>query len=227
MKLTSAHAYSSGAAGTAVQHFGPRYAGEVYERGYRAANFISLVCLPPLLAIATIVALASHSIADPAEAARVAVVTSFFIALAPVLYIVYLLKSGKIAGGADLALKNERWRPYMVSIGSAVVGFLVLMWLSAPQSLVLLTLCYAVNSTVMAVITQRWKISAHAAGAALPATALVSVFGAAALAFAVIVPVVCWARVRVHMHTVAQVTAGALLGCVLTLLQIALLSPRF
>ena len=94
-------------------------------------------------------------------------------------------------------------------------------------SIVLLTLCYAINTTVMAVITQRWKISAHAAGAALPATALFAAFGTAALAFAVVVPMVCWARVRVKMHTVWQVTAGALLGWALTWLQLSVLAPRF
>jgi membrane-associated phospholipid phosphatase len=219
MKLTETSAQA------ALAHFGPLYAEEVTERGYRVAQFISVVALPPLLAIATIVAMASHAIADPVEAARVALVSSFFIAIAPVLYIAFLLRTNRVAGGVDLALKEERWRPYLVGIGSCILGFLVLMRLSAPHSILLLTMCYAVNTAVMALITQRWKISAHAAGAALPATALVAVFGAAALAFAVIVPVVCWARVRVHMHTVAQVSAGAVIGSLLTWLQLTLLAP--
>jgi membrane-associated phospholipid phosphatase len=200
---------------------------EMMARGYRAAQIISIVGLPPLLAIATIIALSSHFIADPAEAIRVALISSFFIAVAPVLYIVYLLRRNKISGGAELQHREERWRPYLVGIGSCIVGFIVLNQLHAPRSILLLTLCYAINTTVMAVITQRWKISAHAAGAALPATALYAVFGTGALAFAVVVPMVCWARVRVKMHTVWQVTAGALLGSALTWLQLSLLAPRF
>lgn len=218
---------SSAGGRTIVATYGQFSEEEVLARGYRAAQIISIVALPPMLAIVTIIALSSSAIADPLEAARVAFVSSFFIAIAPVLYIAYLLRGQKISGGMDLAHKEERWRPYLVGILSSLLGFLVLLWLHAPQSLVLLTLCYTVNSTVMAIITQRWKISAHAAGAALPATALVNVFGAAALAFAVVVPVVCWARVRVKMHTVWQVSAGALLGATLTWLQLALLSPRF
>ena len=215
------------AAGAAVATYGSFTEEEMMARSYRAAQIISIVGLPPMLAIGTIIALSSQSIADPAEATRVALVSSFFIAIAPVLYIVYLLRSNKIAGGADLQHREERWRPYLVGIGSCLVGFLVLMRLHAPQSIVLLTLCYAINTTVMAVITQRWKISAHAAGAALPATALYAAFGTAALAFAVVVPVVCWARVRVKMHTVWQVSAGAVLGSALTWLQLTLLGPRF
>ena len=215
------------AAGAAVATYGSFTEEEMMARGYRAAQIISIVGLPPLLAIATIVALSSNAISDPAEALRVAVISSFFIAIAPVLYIVYLLRSNKISGGADLQHREERWRPYMVGIGSCVLGFLVLLQLQAPQSILLLTLCYAINTSVMAVITQRWKISAHAAGAALPATALYAVFGTGALAFALVVPMVCWARVRVKMHTVWQVTAGALIGSALTWLQLSVLAPRF
>jgi hypothetical protein len=190
------------------------------------AHVLSMVFLPPLLAIGTLVALSSHYIADPGEAARVALISSFFIAIAPCLYVAYLLKRNKVRGGVDLVLKEERLRPYLVGAGSCLLGLLVLLRLSAPQSVTVLALCYAVNAVVMAVITQRWKISAHAAGAAMPLMALLSAYGAAALPLAVVVPVVCWARVKAQMHTVAQVCAGALLGGVITWLQISLLMSR-
>jgi membrane-associated phospholipid phosphatase len=196
-------------------------------RGLLLAHIISMVCLPPLLAIATLVALSSHYLPDPREAAQVAVVGSFFIGVAPCLYVAYLLKSHKINGGVDLELREERLRPYLVGAGSCFLGLLVLVRLSAPESVTVLPLCYAVNTIVMAAITQRWKISAHAAGTTLPLTVLLNAFGAAALPLAVIVPVVCWARVRAQMHTVAQVCAGALLGFLLTWVQLTLLEPRF
>lgn len=214
-------------------HRGPLY-DQVFEiepatagRGLLLAQIISLVCLPPLLAIVTLVVLSSHMIADSRQAARVAGTASFFTSIAPALYITYLLKSKKVAGGVDLALKEERLRPYLVAVASSLLGLPVLWRLNAPPVIGVLTLCYAVNSLVMAIITQRWKISAHAAGAAMPLTALLASFGGAALPFMVIVPVVCWARVRARMHTVAQVCAGALLGFTLTWVQFALLTSRF
>lgn len=201
--------------------------GHAVERGLLLAQVISLVCLPPLLAIGTLIALSSHFIAEPGAAARVAIVSSFFIAIAPAGYIAYLLKRHKINGGVDLALREERLRPYLVGATSCLLGLVVLLRLSAPQPVTVLTLCYGVNALVMAAITRRWKISAHAAGAAMPFTALLSAFGAAALPFVVVIPVVCWARVRAQMHTVAQVCAGSVLGFLMTWLQIAILSPRF
>ena len=195
--------------------------------GARLAQVISIVCLPPLMAIATIVALSSHAIADPAEAARVALVSTIFVAVIPCAYVAYLLRGGKIDGGLDLALREERLRPYLVGAASNILGLLALVLLSAPQTVSLLVLAYATNSLLMAAITQRWKISAHAAGTAMPLTALISAFGAGALPLAVIVPVVCWARVRARMHTVAQVAAGALLGFSMTWAELAILAPRF
>jgi membrane-associated phospholipid phosphatase len=194
--------------------------------GARLAQIISIVCLPPLLAIGTIVALSSHAIADPGEAALVALVSSFFIAVVPCLYVAYLLRSHKIDGGVDLALREERLRPYLVGAASSILGLLALARLSAPQTGTFLALAYATNALAMAAITQRWKISAHAAGATMPLTALISAFGAAALPLAVIVPMVCWARVRAQMHTVAQVCAGALLGFAMTWIELAVVAPR-
>jgi hypothetical protein len=192
----------------------------------RLARIISFVCLPPLLATGTIIALCSHAIADPAEAAQVALVSSFFVAIVPCAYVAYLLRGQKINGGVDLALREERLRPYLVGAASSILGLLALVRLSAPLSVTLLSLAYGINTLVMAAITQRWKISAHAAGAAMPLTALVSAFGAGALPLAVIVPMVCWARVRAQMHTVAQVCAGALLGFAMTWAELAILAPR-
>lgn len=194
--------------------------------GARLAHIISIVCLPPLLAIATIVALCLHAIPDPAEAARVALVTSFFVAILPCIYVAYLLRSHKIGGGLDLALREERLRPYLVGAASNIVGLVALARLSAPQTVTLLTLAYGSNALVMAAITQRWKISAHAAGVAMPLTALINAFGTPALPLAVLVPVVCWARVRARMHSVAQVCAGAILGLTMTWVELILIAPR-
>ena len=201
-------------------------ADEQIARSLLLAHVISMVFLPPLLAIGAIVAMTSHYVTDPAEAARISLSASFFVAIAPAAYVAYLLKRNKINGGVDLVLKEERLRPYLVGAGSCLLGLLVLVWLSAPQSVTALALAYGLNAVVMAVITQRWKISAHAAGAAMPLTALFAVFGAAMLPLLAIIPVVCWARVKANMHTVAQVCAGTLLGLGMTWLEFALLVGR-
>ena len=90
---------------------------------------------------------------------------------------------------------------------SNILGLLALVLLSAPQTVSLLLLAYATNSLLMAPSPSAGR-SPPTRRTAMPLTALISAFGAGALPLAVIVPVVCWARVRAQMHTVARVAPG-------------------
>ena len=65
---------------------------------------------------------------------------------------------------------------------------------------------------IVTVINQVWKLSVHAAVSAVAATVLTIVFGPWALALSALVVAICWSRVRLGDHTVAQVSAGAIAG---------------
>lgn len=192
----------------------------------RLARVISVLLLPPLVAIATLTVISYALLPDPLAAARVLLVSSFFVAIVPSLYIMYLLRRQRVQGGIDLVLREERVRPYLVGASSCLAGAVVLVRLAAPTSVVALAACYFANTLVVAAITRRWKISAHAAGTALPATVLVGIFGPSALPAFLLVPLVCWARVRQHVHSVAQVIAGAALGFAMTWVEWFVILPR-
>lgn len=192
----------------------------------RLAHVVSILLLPPFVAIVTLGIISYSLLADASAAARVLLVSSFFVAVVPSLYIAYLLRRRRVQGGIDLVLREERLRPYLVGASSCLAGVVVLVRLAAPTSVVAFAACYFANSLVMAAISRRWKISAHAAGAALPATALVGIFGPQALPALLLVPLVCWARVRQHVHSVAQVVAGAALGFGMTWLEWFVILPK-
>ena len=150
--------------------------------------------------------LSSHAIADPAEAGAGGPRLYDLRRRHPLRLRGVPAAGGKIDGGLDLSLREERLRPYLVG-ASNILGLLALVLLSAPQTVSLLLLAYATNSAhgrhhpALEDLRPRRRD-----GDAL--TALISAFGAGALPLAVIVPVVCWARVRAQMHTVAQVARG-------------------
>lgn len=192
----------------------------------RAARLISLILMPPLVAVAALVALSSYLIAEPLPAMRVMVVSSLFMAVVPSLYIASLLRRQVIHGGIDLVLAQERLRPYVVSAISCTAGAVILILLAAPAFIWALALTYALAAVLMAIITPHWKISMHAAGTAMPAAALLSVFGSRALPAVLVVPLVCWARVHARMHTVTQVVAGAALGGLIVWLNLTVFLPR-
>ena len=193
---------------------------------HRWAKLIGIIFMPPLVAIGTLVVLSAYLVADPLVAARTALVSALFMAIIPTGYIGWLIRRQRIRGGIELVITEERLRPYLVCTLSCAIGTVVLIRLSAPQHIWALALGYVLLGVLMAAITQHWKISMHAAGSALPTTALLSVLGPTALPGILIVPLVCWARVRASQHTVPQVAGGTLLGSLVAWLDFALILPR-
>ena len=67
-----------------------------------------------------------------------------------------------------------------------------------------------------AIITQFWKISGHAMGAALATGIIIVTYGWCWWPVLLIVPLVGWARVVRGDHTIAQVIAGAAYSWIIT-----------
>jgi membrane-associated phospholipid phosphatase len=97
-------------------------------------------------------------------------------------------------------------------MGSVAAGLVVLVAAGAPR---LLTgyLAFMLGSVaVLAAITFVWKISIHCAVASGSVAILALSFGPLVLLGYVLVALLCWARVELGDHTVAQVIAGSVLG---------------
>jgi membrane-associated phospholipid phosphatase len=174
------------------------------------------------VAIATFSVVSIHLADSSLDALLFAAVSSVFIAILPVGYIAWLVSRERIQGGIDLQYRQERQAPYLIAAASSGVGDAALWAVGAPGLMVVLATLYSAIAVVMAIINRRWKISAHAAGAGIGLGAMVSSFGAAALPLAILLPAVCWARVRIDMHSRAQVIAGATLGTLTGLAPLAM-----
>lgn len=181
-----------------------------------------MVFLPPLVAIATFAVVSIHLADSGEDALLFALIASVFVAILPVGYIAWMLRHELFHGGIDLELRQERQAPYLLAAASSGVGEAALWAVGAPASMLVLATLYGVSAVVMAVINRRWKISAHAAGAGIGLGAMVSSFGAIALPLAILLPAICWARVRIDMHSRAQVIAGATLGTLTGLAPLAM-----
>jgi len=68
-------------------------------------------------------------------------------------------------------------------------------------------------------INKIWKISAHTMGASGPFAALCFAAGWQSLLFLPLIVLIGWGRIFRKVHTLAQVTAGALVGFISTYLQ--------
>lgn len=188
----------------------------------RAAEIISLVFNPPIVAAPTFLALLL--LERPRVLVELLVISVAFGAVVPLIVVIYLSSRG-IIPDFYASQRETRYVPFIGAILSYLLGSAMLGLLGAPPIITSMMLCYAGNSLMMMVISLKWKISIHATGITGPATALIYTLGVTALPFLLLVVPVGWARLKLKAHTPTQVVAGALLTILTTLIQLGIYMP--
>jgi membrane-associated phospholipid phosphatase len=186
----------------------------------RVAEFISNITYAPLLSI-PVFALISYYLLKGQDFILLTTVSILFAGVFPTLIVLLWIRNKNIK--MDIPERKERNYPLIMVIISYLIGVIVLYALNAPYTITVLMFCYFSNTLILFFINLFWKISIHAMGVAGPTVALIYVFGYMGAVFGFILPLVMWSRVYLHKHTVSQVTMGALLGFLLTAVQISIL----
>lgn len=178
----------------------------------RAAHVVTEVLSPAVVAVALPLAVAWHATGYdlPATLGWLVVVAIFFCVL-PMAFLVYGARRG-LWEGHWVRDRAHRTVPLLVCLGSALTGMVVMLAGRAPRELVALAWAMIVTLAACLVITRWWKVSVHAAVAGGAVALLAFVYGPWFLLLALLAALVCWARVAVEDHTVAQVVVGVLLG---------------
>lgn len=143
-----------------------------------------------------------------------AAVYGFFVSLAPILFILYLLHSGRI-GELHMSNTAERHLPYLVAVLCAAFALGLWTLLEGPELMRCLLLFNVIELMALGLINVYWLISIHATG--IMATMLIVglVFGwRAAMLLLPVVALVIWVRLFLRRHTVGQVVAGLALGVI-------------
>ncbi len=184
------------------------------------AHWISQLGSPPVV---TLVAVVLTAAVLQVSALWIALHLLLTIGL-PVGYIVSLVRQGKVTD-LDLQLREQRARPFLVTMGGQTVAWALLSAGGAPYPLPLLAVTALVQTFCIFVITLHWKISVHTSTAAGIAVLLWRVMGSGAgLPLAASLPFIAWSRVKLRRHTPLQVLAGAGLGSAI-FLSALLLAP--
>jgi len=138
----------------------------------------------------------------------------------PTVAIFGMFYRGQVSG-KHLPLREERTVPYLVSILFTALTSGLLGLLDTPAIFVAMMLVYLGNTVFLLMVNFWWKMSAHLMGATGPLTILLWKAGFWALPLFLLPLAVAWARIRLKVHTPAQVVAGGLSGILLTYLQLA------
>lgn len=135
----------------------------------------------------------------------------------------YLLSKHKPIPNIYASSGEGRTIAFMAAILSYLLGAIALRLAQAPSVVTALMICYLGNSLIMMLVSLKWKISVHASGITGPTTVLVYSLGPAASLLSMLLIPVGWARIKLGAHSLAQVSAGALLTIATTWLQLRLL----
>ncbi len=139
----------------------------------------------------------------------------------PIVVFIYFKKSGKVQD-YDASVKEERTSLYVVGIALCAIGYVIsyLMNFSAPYSA--FWIIYIVNTILLILINKFWKISAHMIGITVPMSIFYYFNSILFYVFIPILAILIWARLKLKMHTYAQIIAGILFGFLLTYFQLRL-----
>ena len=180
------------------------------------ARILSTVCNPFLTSLALFVILAATRARGTTDFWILLFNSAFFTSIGPMLMIFALYAMHRISD-LDMSIRSERARIFGAFVLFYGIGVLDLWSIDAPKVLTATMAALTASSIVIYAITRWWKISTHAFGITAPIVALTILFGERPLPFAILIPLIGWARVYLRAHTLAQVLAGSALGAMATL----------
>ncbi|WP_016906074.1 hypothetical protein [Streptomyces xiaopingdaonensis] len=115
-------------------------------------------------------------------------------------------------GDRHVVDRTKRAPIFFVILGSIGVGSLVMVLGSAPTGILVTMLALWAMTVVLLAVNTAWKISVDAAVASSVIALLAAVHSPYWLLGYAMTLAVCWSRVALGYHTVAQTVAGAGLG---------------
>ena len=196
---------------------GPRdYSAEVTVGTIRFARIFSNIVSPPTIfaGLGLALALAEDGLWP---GFLWAAVFGFFVSLAPILFIVFMMRIGRITD-LHMNTRQERYLPYLVSTVTSAVVLAVIYLFDGPELLSCLTILNIVVLVILGLVNAFWLISIHTASISAATVIAGLVFGVwAAVALLPVLLMVCWARLYLRRHTLGQVGAGLVLGVVATM----------
>jgi membrane-associated phospholipid phosphatase len=179
----------------------------------RIASLTSSVLNPFLVCFITIVMLAWHTSGSVASTFKWAAIALVFSVLPIFGFLVFQVRRKKLD---SIFPEGQGQRRVIYALASAVaaLGYVVMWYFSAPRLLAVSFLAGLLAVIVFMLVNFYWKISLHTAFVAASAVVLTVIFGARVAWLFILVPLMAWSRLELKLHTLAQVSVGAVLAAV-------------
>lgn len=119
----------------------------------------------------------------------------------------------------DVSRREDRFSLYIFASVLTIIYFITLIFLSAPAILYLITAGVMAGILVGSIVNIKIKASVHVAAASALITGLALVYQGYYWILFILIPVICWARVKIKRHTLPEVYAGSFIGSALAVIM--------
>ena len=172
----------------------------------------------PFLSASAVFIIVSHAFSNSTHEFWVlSAACVFTYTVAPLVWLLFLYVTGRVSD-FDMSDRFEREKIFVVIVVIDLLAAAAFSLTHAPTPLVAMAWGYWASALGIMVITRYWKISTHAFGITGPFAILFVLFKLQALPYGVLVPLVCWARLYLRAHTLAQVLGGVVLAIATTVI---------
>jgi membrane-associated phospholipid phosphatase len=186
----------------------------------RWADFVSDIFSPPILWAILSPVIAFRDSPSILQGIGSAIICILFVCVLPTLYILWLYQRGVISD-IYLPFPQERIRPFVFSIGSTFVAYVMARLLNLTPIINGFLLATFFQLILLLIITFFWKISTHTLAISATAALISLWFGAIpGLVFVPLIFLIAAARLRLRRHTPSEVIGGIVLGTVMVILLV-------
>jgi hypothetical protein len=176
------------------------------------AEVVSNVVSPPLVWGLLAFPIAARDARAVDQAIVWALIYIFFFSIVPILYISLQVHRGIITD-MHMPMREERIRPFLVSLLSGSLGAIILSRLDISTLMHVYIATTLLQLALMGLITTFWQISAHAISISGATVIVAVIFGPLpAFILSPLIPLVAVARLNLYRHTRTQVIAGIAVG---------------
>ena len=188
----------------------------------KISSIISLALHPMMVATLTFAILIYINPDDNKNSHLTYLISFLFSVVLSIITVLYLKSKNKISD-LDASIREQRIQPLVLGTMYHSIGFISLRLINADPIVQGLMFCYAFNTSIVWIITKKWKISIHALGLAGPIMALWLNGFYFPLTMFIALLLISISRVILKAHTPIEVAAGIILGVGLTFIQLQLL----
>lgn len=185
----------------------------------KVARIISNIFIPPTISFILVLYFSINYSNSITEVFLNFIILFTAVVFLPIIFFIYQRKMGIIINN-DAVIKEERTNVYLFALSVFTITYIILIVLKTAFMFRVFILVYILSTGGVFLINKNFKISVHTITAAGASAFFYFSSLTLMIIFLILTLLIMWSRVKLNVHTKAEVVAGFLYGFFLTFLII-------